>query len=108
MEENLPNFLQKKSLSKRLERSPSPITNIDQLRKVLSGGSTRARRSVPKIEINGEKVFTPVTNSTPDEKETGDVTLILDSLNVVGEWNEKGTDDLIENARNRIKPPYGM
>lgn len=110
LEENLPNFLQakKKSLSKRLERSPSPITNIDQLRKVLAGGSTRVRESVPKIEINGEKVFTPATVSTPDEKEAGDVTLILDSLNVNGEWKEKRLDNLNAKAESGIRPPYGV
>ena len=58
---------------------------------------------VPKIEINGEKVITPAeSNSTPDENGGwwssggGDVTMILESLNVNGEWKEKGLENLNE------------
>jgi hypothetical protein len=74
----------------------------------LVGGSTRTRKGVPKIEINGEKVFTPATDATPDEKEEGDVTMILNSLNVNGEWNGKGIDSLNKKAESGIQPPYGM
>ena len=69
---------------------------------------------VPKIEINGEKVVTPAeSNSTPDEKEGGgvgggDVTMILESLNVNGEWKEKGLENLNEKVESAISPPYGM
>jgi len=69
---------------------------------------------VPIIEINGEKVITPTeSNPTPDEKEVGgvgggDVTMILESLNVTGEWNEKRLENLIEKADSTISPPYGI
>jgi hypothetical protein len=105
-----------------MERSPSPTTNIDQLRRVLAGGASIHNRNstvestVPQIEINGEKVVTPSRESveTPNEKGdiTGDITdvsLILESLNVNGDWNEKTTmDQLNGKVENGIKPPYGI
>lgn len=65
---------------------------------------------VPKIEINGEKVVTPAeSTSTPDEKEGGgDVTMILESLNVNGEWKEKGLENSNGKVESAISPPYGM
>jgi hypothetical protein len=65
---------------------------------------------VPKIEINGEEVVTPAElSSTPDEKEGGgDVTMILESLHVDGEWKEKGLENLNEKVETTISPPYGM
>jgi hypothetical protein len=90
-------------------RSPSPNSNINQLRKVLSDGFASIPRShddVPKIEINGEKVDTPTPSSsfTPPllEKEGGDVTSILMSL-VGGGDKEKADDD-----SGVISPPYGI
>ena len=66
---------------------------------------------VPKIEINGEQmIVTPAeSNLTPEEKENGggDVTMILESLNVNGEWKEKGIENLNENVGSAISPPYG-
>jgi len=107
-----------KSLSRHLERSPSPATNIDQLRRVLAGnGSIHNRNStidanVPQIEINGEKVVTPSRESveTPNDKgDITDVSLILESLKVNGEWNEKTPmDQLNGKVENGIKPPYGI
>ena len=64
---------------------------------------------VPNIEVNGEKV---VSDSTPeedmalDDKVEGDVTLILDSLNVNGGWNEKVGDFGVKGSGGGIKPPY--
>src|SRR5436309_963488 len=70
-------------------RSPSPSTNIDQLRRVLAGSPLPSYyNSLPKIEINGEKVISTSADSamdlTPDEKEvsTGDLNLILESLKI--------------------------
>ena len=42
---------------------------------------------------------------TPDDKDmSGDVTMILDSLNLNNGWNEK--DD--SNEKEVIKPPYDL
>jgi hypothetical protein len=92
-------------------RAPSPATHIDQLRRVLAGASiSRSHRdSVPKIEINGEKVITPAESShlTPDvEKE--DVTMILQSLNLNAQWSEKNDVPVNEKLDGGIKPPYGI
>jgi len=100
-------------LSRHFERSPSPATNIDQLRRVLAGGShnrnSTAESNIPQIEINGEKVDVPVEQSTDTPNEKGDVTdvsLILESL---GEWNQKETmDQLNGKVENGIQPPYGI
>jgi hypothetical protein len=104
LEENQPTYLhaRRKSLSHHFDRAPSPSTNIDQLRKVLAG-TQRVHTTVPKIEVNGEKMATPVGLETPDE-EKGDVTDILDSLNVNGEWKEKS----IQNVDEAIRPPYAL
>jgi hypothetical protein len=90
-------------------RSPSPNSNINQLRKVLSDGFTaipRSHEEIPKIEVNGEKVDSPTPRSsfTPPllEKEGGDVTSILMSL-VGGGEREKEVDD-----GGVISPPYGI
>jgi len=47
---------------------------------------------------------------TPNEKgDITDVTLILESLKVNGEWNEKTTmDQLNGKVEGGIKPPYGI
>jgi hypothetical protein len=113
LEENHPNYIhaRKKSLSRQLmERSPSPATQINQLRKVLAGTAMRQRdAAVPNIEVNGEKVVsdsTPEEDALLDEKAEGDVTLILDSLNVNGAWNEKVGDLDVKGRKGGIKPPY--
>ena len=113
LEDNHPSYIhaRKKSLQRHLERAPSPATHINQLRKVLAGGVSPRTENVPKIEVNGEKLETPpdVDNTLEDEKnETGgDVTMILQSLKVNGEWNEKAVDGLNENGET-IRPPYGI
>ena len=101
----------KKSLSTRLGRSPSPATNIDQLRRVLAGGSLNRNSTVngniPQIEINGEKVVTPGEQlaDTPNEKDDiADVNVILESLNL----NEKTMDQFTGKIEDGIKPPYGI
>ena len=112
LEENHPNYIhaRKKSLARQLERSPSPVTQINHLRKVLAGGLPRPQ-NLPKIEVNGEKVQTPseLDLTAEDEKngDTGDVTMILKSLNVNGEWNEKPIETCKENEET-IRPPYGI
>jgi len=113
LEENHPNYIhaRKKSLSRLLmERSPSPATQINQLRKVLAGTAMRQKDAgVPNIEVNGEKVVsdsTPEEDTALDEKVEGDVTLILDSLNVNGAWNEKASDYGVKGSEGGIKPPY--
>jgi len=121
LEENHPNFIHARKKSVSRKRAPSPATHIDQLRRVLaSGGATQTPSSrgsdiVPKIEINGEKVIvTPAeSNFTPDEKDGGvggggDVTMILESLNVNSEWKENGIENLNEKVGSTISPPYGM
>lgn len=121
MEDNHHHHLrpQQKSLSRHLERSPSPATNIAQLRRVLAGGGDGSHNrdstgdgTVPQIEINGEKVVTPSRESvdTPNEKsDVEDVNVILESLNVNGEWNEKtGVDKSNGIVEGGIKPPYGI
>lgn len=116
LEENHPNFIHARKKSLTRQRAPSPATHIDHLRRVLAGGavtqppSSRGSDIVPKIEINGEKVVTPAeSTSTPDEKEGGgDVTMILESLNVNGEWKERGLENLNEKVETAISPPYGM
>jgi hypothetical protein len=47
---------------------------------------------------------------TPNEKgDITDVSLILESLNVNGDWNEKTTmDQLHGKVDTGIKPPYGI
>ena len=92
---------------------------------MLAGGdngtapSSRGRDSLPQIEINGERVsVTPAElNFTPDEKDVvggggagagGDVAMILESLNVNGEWKEKGIESLDEKVESGISPPYGI
>jgi hypothetical protein len=106
-----PNFIhpRQRSLSKYLERSPSPATNIDQLRRVLAG-SRSDRDSIPKIEINGEKVLTPAESQgrPSDELEGKDVTMILESLNISGgEWKEKSLGSSNEKVNGiSIHPPY--
>jgi hypothetical protein len=67
--------------------------------------------TVPQIEINGEKVVTPsrVSVETPNEKsDVEDVNVILESLNVNGDWNEKMTtlDKPNGKVESGIKPPY--
>jgi hypothetical protein len=98
----------RRSLSRHLERSPSPATNIDQLRRVLAGSVSRGRDSIPKIEINGEKLATPAESNLSIEKEEGDVTRILESLNVNGRWKEKNIRDFNEKVEGTIRPPYGI
>jgi hypothetical protein len=90
-------------------RSPSPNSNINQLRKVLSDGFAtipRSHEDVPKIEVNGEEVGSPTPQSsfTPPllEKDPGDVTSILMSL-VGGGEGDKEVDD-----GGVISPPYGI
>jgi len=66
---------------------------------------------VPQIEINGEKVVTPsrLSVDTPNEKsDVEDVNVILESLNVNGDWNEKTTamDQPNGKIESGIKPPY--
>jgi len=107
LEESHPNFIHKIARY----RAPSPSTQINQLRKVLSGASSRNRDSLPQIEINGEKLATPAeSNFTPDEKESAkDVTMILESLNVNGgRWKEKGVEEYDEQVDGGISPPYGI
>jgi hypothetical protein len=60
--------------------------------------------NVPKIEINGEKLGTP--DAWTPEEEKGDVTMILESLNVDGGWNEKDIEGGNEKVENAIRPPY--
>ena len=112
LEENHPNYIhaRKKSLSRHMERAPSPASQINQLRKVLAGHTMRQTSAVPNIEVNGEKI---VSDVTPEEKEVvddkveGDVTLILDSLKVNGSWNEKFGGEMNGNGGEvGIKPPY--
>lgn len=67
--------------------------------------------TIPQIEINGEKVVTPsrVSIETPNEKsDVEDVNVILESLNVNGDWNEKMTtlDKPNGKVESGIKPPY--
>jgi hypothetical protein len=107
LEESHPNFIHKKARY----RSPSPNTQINQLRRVLDGAGSRNRDSLPQIEINGEKIVTPAeSNFTPDEKESGkDVTVILESLNMNGgHWKEKGAEEFNEKVDGGIRPPYGI
>ena len=78
---------------------------------MLAGASLPVPDSVPKIEINGEKVSD--ANSTPVEKEKeeeegGDVTVILDSLQVNGKSLEKGIGGVSDNGQEGIRPPYGF
>jgi hypothetical protein len=85
---------------------------------VLAGGGSMHNRNstvestIPQIEINGQKVITPSRESveTPNEKgDIMDVNLILESLNVSGDSNEKATiDQLNGKVENGIKPPYGI
>jgi hypothetical protein len=94
-----------KSLSRHFERAPSPATNIDLLRKVLAGTS-QCSTDVPKIEINGEIQVGGAIDDMPEKGDEGegDVTTILDSLNVNGAWKEKD----VQSIDNGIRPPYAM
>jgi hypothetical protein len=94
-----------KSLSRHFERAPSPATNIDLLRKVLAGTSQRST-DVPKIEINGEKQMGGAVDDMPEKGDEGegDVTTILDSLNINGAWKEKDAQSIDDG----IKPPYAI
>jgi len=113
LEDNHPNYIhaRKKSLSRHLERAPSPATQISQLRKVLAGGGSPRTENVPKIEVNGEKTESPAEpDLTPEPEKNelgGDVNMILQSLNVNGEWNEKSIEDL-KGTEEVIRPPYGI
>ena len=103
LEENHPTYIHRWKKSSHFDRAPSPATNIDQLRSVLAG-TPRLPTDVPKININGEKGATPpVELDTPGENEEGDLTMILDSLNVNQEWKEKNND-----VDHVIRPPYAL
>ena len=77
---------------------------------MLAGTAIRQKDAgVPNIEVNGERVVsdsTPEEDAALDEKVEGDVTLILDSLNVNGAWNEKVSDYGVKGGEGGIKPPY--
>jgi hypothetical protein len=88
----------KKSQS-HTDRASSPAAHLDELRKVLANASPSVNNEVPsngvpKIEINGEKTESISAESelSLEEKEPGDIFMILDSLTVNGEngdLNEK-------------------
>jgi len=110
LEENHHNYIhaRKKSLSRNIERAPSPATQINQLRKVLAGTPAHHTSTVPNIEVNGEKFVsdaTPEEDLEMDEKAEGDLNVILDSLNVNGTWNEKFRDLNGKGNESGIKPP---
>jgi EFR3 protein len=98
----------KRSLSRYVERTSSPVTTIKQLRNVLEGENAPIPTEVPILEVNGEKIpsedHTPV-EEVPGEMEDGDVTSILESLNVNGEWKEKESGE-IHPGDETLHPPY--
>ena len=111
IEENHQSYLhaRKKSTSRLEDRSPSPATHIDQLRRVLAGAQIPHVNDIPKIEVNGEKMAaTPASELESPEigDNQGDLTLILDSLGVNGEWKEKSVEN--DEIESGIRPPYGL
>ena len=107
LEENQPNYIHghAKYFARQSGRAPSPATHIDQLRRVLTGAPNGNNENVPEIEVNGLSVNVTDMSATYEEKEQDDVTDILESLKLNGEWNEKRGGDL-KGKVDGIRPPY--